>query len=157
MKKFKQRKAKIKIQGTPLNPPPGFNNTEALLILLQFMKCHLHKSLRLVSLFPVSHSGPFRAGIPFPFCQTMCTFLKWSMRGKLVGPQSCVCSFGWGKNSRFKFIVSLRTLKTSLFCLPAYSIVGKRSDANLSLGPLFPETLEADLYPQRSETSPVCA
>ena len=56
-------------------------------------------------------------------------------------------------NSRFKFIFSLRTLKTSLFCLPAFSLVGKRSDVNLHLDSLLLKPLEADLYPPKSDTS----
>lgn len=59
-----------------------------------------------------------------------------------------------GTNS---FFFPHRPLKTSLLGLAACSAVGKRPDANLSLDPLSLGTLEADFYPQRSGTSPICA
>lgn len=58
-----------------------------------------------------------------------------------------------GTNSFF----SHRPLKTSLLCLAAYSTVGKRPDASSSLDPLSLGTLEANFYPQRSGTTPICA
>lgn len=144
-----REKLKIIIQGTPV-----VHHLSLIiwrLLLKQFIKCYLHRSFGLVVPFPVFH---FLGGDSFFYFPRGCLlFGKVCLRGNsgvLGGPQRC-SYFGRGENSWGCLSPQNLGGLTPLSC--AYSTAVKRSDASRSLGPLFLESLEANLYPQRSDTS----
>lgn len=124
---------------------------------MEFIKYHLHRSGSSVSCIPfraISFWDSFFLLLEYSyFFERLYDRETWSPYRTLDVYVNLAGERILDTNSFF----SLRPLKTSFLCLPACSTVGKRSDANLSLDPLSLGILEANFYPQRSDTSPVGA